>query len=78
MYQDENGNSMVELHIDSCHLFVERANKETKYGGWVSIRKAEEEAALIMFRHGECIFKQFHTTNKSLKAPNGETVDSKR
>jgi hypothetical protein len=63
---------MVELHIDSCHLFAERANKETKYGGWVSIQKAED--AFIMFGHDKCIFKKFHTTNKSWKAPNGETV----
>jgi hypothetical protein len=27
-----------------------------------------------MFGHDECIFKQFHTTNKSWKAPNGDTV----
>jgi hypothetical protein len=73
-YRDDKGDSMVELHIDSCHKFEEKANKETKFGGWLSIRKAEEEKALIMFGHDECIFKQFHTTNKSWKAPNGETV----
>jgi hypothetical protein len=73
-YQDENGNSMVELYIDFCHHFAERANKETEYRGWVSIQKAEEEPALMMFGHDECIFKQFYTTNKSWKASNGETL----
>jgi len=73
-YEDDHGESMVELHIDSCQIFEEKANKETKFGGWLSVRKAEEEKPLIMFGHDECIFKQFHTTNKSWKAPNGETV----
>jgi hypothetical protein len=64
---------MVELRIDSRHLFVERANTESKCGGWVSVWKTENEPALIMFGHDECIFKQVHTTNKSWKASNGKT-----
>jgi len=73
-YEDDQGGSMVELHVDSCHKFEEKANKETKFGGWLSVRKAKEEKPLIMFGHDECIFKKFHTTNKSWKAPNGKTV----
>jgi hypothetical protein len=40
---------VVELHIDSCHIIEEKANKETKFGGWFSIRKSEEQKPLIMF-----------------------------
>ncbi len=64
----------MELHIDSCHIIEEKANKETKFGGWLSIRKAEEQKPLIIFGHDECIFKQLYATNKWWKAPNGETV----
>ncbi len=31
-YEDENGNQMVELHVDTCNMLEERANTETKYG----------------------------------------------
>jgi hypothetical protein len=36
-YEDENGNQMVELHVDTCNILKERANNETKYGGKLSI-----------------------------------------
>jgi hypothetical protein len=31
-YIDENGHGMVELHVDTCHIFEERANDGTKFG----------------------------------------------
>jgi hypothetical protein len=40
-YEDDQGDSMVELHVDSCHIFEEeKANKETEFGHWLSVRKA--------------------------------------
>ncbi len=73
-YEDENGNQMVELHVDTCNILEERANNETKYRGKLSVRKAQDEKPLIMFGHDECIFKQYTMTNKSWKAPNGAVV----
>jgi hypothetical protein len=51
--------------------YFRRKHKETKFIGWLRVKKAEEE---IMFGHDECIFKHFHTTTKSWRAHNGETV----
>jgi hypothetical protein len=34
---------MVELHIDHCHKFEEKANEETKPAGWLGVRKTEKE-----------------------------------
>jgi len=73
-YSDENGNDMVELHVDTCNILEERANNETKFGGNLNVRKEAEEKPLIMFGHDECIFKQYTMTNKHWKAPNGAVV----
>ncbi len=70
-YSDENGNDMVELHVDTCNILEERANNITKFGGNLSVRKELEEKPLNMFGHDECIFKQYTITNKHWKAPNG-------
>jgi len=40
---------MVELHMDTCHIFEERANDETKFGGNLCARKKQEEKPLIMW-----------------------------
>ena len=69
-YSDENGNDLVDLHVDTCNILEERANNETKYWGNVSVRKAQEEKPIIM----QCIFKQYTMTNKSWKASNGAVV----
>jgi hypothetical protein len=29
-YNDENGDEMVELHVDTCNILEERANNKTK------------------------------------------------
>jgi len=38
-YTDDEGNEMVEFHIDTCHVFEEKANNETEFGGWLSVRR---------------------------------------
>ncbi len=65
--------NMVEYHVDCCHLFQDRMNKETKFGGELSMQKNPQEKALIMFGHDEFIFKQYTMSTKSWIGPNGET-----
>ena len=65
---------MVEYHVDSCSEFQEKMNRETTFGGNLSVRKQENERPLLMFGHDEAIFKQFLLTRKSWCGPNGETV----
>jgi hypothetical protein len=73
-YFDSNGNAMVEFHVDTCHIFEERAKDGTKFGGNSSVRKKQEEKPLIMFGHDVCILKQYTLTKKHWKAPNGAVV----
>jgi hypothetical protein len=62
-YTNEDGVNMVEYHVDCCHLFPDRMNKETRFGG-----------RLLVFGHEKCIFKQYNMSTKSRIGPNGETV----
>jgi hypothetical protein len=74
-YIDENGCDMVEFHVDTCHIFEERANDETKIWRELQCKKKKtEEKPLLMFRHDECIFKQYTMSGKHWKAPNGAVV----
>ncbi len=45
----EDGEEMVEYHVNSCKEFQERMNEETKFGGNPSVRMNKEEKPLIMF-----------------------------
>jgi hypothetical protein len=73
-YTDKNGIDMVEYHVDSSYLFQDQMNKETEFGGKLSVRLEQHECPLIIFGHDECIFKQFHVTKKAWLGPNGKTV----
>ena len=73
-YKDNAGNDMVEYHVDCCHLFQERMNKETKFGGNLSVRKPADKRPMIAKGHDECIFKQNLMPKKSWTGPNGESV----
>ena len=68
------GNKMVEYHVDSCSKFHEEMNKESIYGGNLSVRKKVDEKPLVIFGHDECIFKQYALTSKSWAAPDGTTA----
>ena len=70
-YVNNNGNKMVEYHINCCNEFQERMD-EKKIGGNVSVRMDKNEKPLIIMGHNECIFKQYLLTNKSWNEPNGE------
>ena len=50
-YTNEDGVNMIEYHVDCCHLFQDRMNKETLFGGRLSVRKDPQEKALIMLGH---------------------------
>ncbi len=73
-YMSENGEKMVEYHVDSCTEFQERMNEVTKFGGNLSVRMKKEEKPLIMFGHNEAIFKQYLLTKKSWYGPDGMSV----
>ncbi len=73
-YKSENGNEMAEYHVDACKEFQEKMNKETNFGGKLSVRLHEQERLLLMFAHDEVVFKQYLLTKKAWSGPNGETV----
>ena len=66
------GDEMVEYHINACEKFQERMNKETKYGGRLSVCLPVGKTPLIIFGHNKNIFKQYLVTKKSWVGPNGE------
>jgi hypothetical protein len=70
-YTTENGEEMVEYHVDSCTEFQERMNSETKFSGNLSVRMNKEQKPLIMFGHDEAIFKQYLLAKKSWYGPDG-------
>jgi hypothetical protein len=63
---------MVEYHVDTCDLFQQQMNEETKYGGRRSV-KYKEGKMLIIWGHNEAIVKQFALTKK-MEGPNRETA----
>jgi hypothetical protein len=42
-YEDEKGLEMVEHHVDCCHLFQDRMNETTEFGGNLSMRMNNDE-----------------------------------
>jgi hypothetical protein len=58
-YISDKDDEMVECHVDACREFQEKMNKETKFGGNLSVRLKKEENPLIIFGHDEAIFKQY-------------------
>ena len=38
---------MVEYHVDACDEFQEKMNRETRFGGTLSVRFPEEEKNLL-------------------------------
>ena len=54
---------MAEFHVDTCQAFQDLV-KEKEFGGNLSVRFPEGKQAIIILGHDECIFKQYHFTNK--------------
>ena len=72
-YIDERtGNTMVEYHVDTCKEFMDQMNKESAFGGNVSVRSNTGKRPLIVFGQDECIVKQYSFTHKSWNGPNRE------
>jgi hypothetical protein len=72
-YTDElTGQSMVEYHVDDCKEFMEIMNKETEFGGKLSVRFDPEKRPLVVFGQDECIVKQYLSTPKSWTGADGE------
>ena len=72
-YTDElTGNAMVEYHVDTCKEFMNKMNKESVFGGNVSVRSNPEKRPLIVFGQDECFVKQYFFTHKSWNGPNRE------
>ena len=71
-YVDNNGVDMVEYHVDDSPVFEEVASQNTRFGGYLSVRKPEGSKPLICLGQDEYIFKQFTFTTKSWTAPDGQ------
>ena len=64
-YPDKvTGEKMAKFYVDLCDKFQDKM-KESEYGGNLSVRFSEGKKPIIMIGHDECIFKQYHFTNKS-------------
>jgi hypothetical protein len=63
-YTDDDGQFMMEYHIDLYEGFQEKIDNKTEFGGKLSVR-IQNERALIMSQHDECIFKQYLSTKKA-------------
>jgi hypothetical protein len=68
------GERMVEYHVDTCKDFMERKNKESEFGGDLSVRRDQSQRPLIVFGQDECIVKQYLFSKKSWSGPKGETA----
>jgi hypothetical protein len=49
MYTEEHtGKTMVEYHVDTCKEFMEKMNKESEFGGNLSVRFDPEKRRLVV------------------------------
>jgi hypothetical protein len=72
-YMDKlTGNEMVEFHVDTCRTFMDQMNKETTFGGNLSVRMLPCERPVIVMGQDECIVKQYSFTRKEWIGPEGE------
>jgi hypothetical protein len=70
-YTDElTGNTMVEYHVNTCKEFMNQVNKESAFGGNVSVQSNPEKRPLIVFGQDECTVKQHSFMHKSWNGPN--------
>jgi hypothetical protein len=70
-YVNVEGVNMVEYRIDSLGLFQEQMNR-LEVGGNLSMRIKAGEKPLIIFKHDECIYKQYLLTKKVWMLPSGK------
>jgi hypothetical protein len=71
-YENESGETYVELHVDSHFAFQDECNRDMVFGGGLSVRRNEcLQKPLIIFGQDECIFKQYNMSKKGWTAPDG-------
>jgi hypothetical protein len=64
-YEDERGDTYMELHVDSHFIFQDECNKSHVFGGGLSVRRdVNKGKPLIIFGQDECIFKQYSMSKK--------------
>ena len=63
---------MVKYHVDTCQGFMDCMNKQTIFGGNLSVQINPDERPVISFGQDKCIVKQYSFTNKSWTGPNRE------
>ena len=62
---------MVEFHVDDHAAFIEKANQETRLGGWPSVRRDITKKPLIVWGQDECAFQQHRYSPKQWVGPDG-------
>jgi hypothetical protein len=70
MYEDGNGNTMVELHVDDHPMFQSELNN-LPYRGQLSVCKNPLDKPLMIICQDNCIFKHFSLMTKSWTDPDG-------
>jgi hypothetical protein len=63
-YEDDNGNTYIELHANEHLLFQDKCY-HLPYGGYLSVRKKKEKKPVMILGQDECILKQYTLTKKS-------------
>jgi hypothetical protein len=71
-YRDNHGVDMVEYHVDSSKLSQDETDKETQFGGNLSLC-IEMDKPLIIFGHEDSIFEKYHMKKSVRVAPYGTT-----
>ena len=48
-YTDDSGCDMVDYHVNLCEIFQTKMNKETLFGGRLSVRLGKDEMPSIIY-----------------------------
>ena len=73
-FQDDEGNNLIEFHVDDAPNFQELANQKYTFGGTLSVRRPPNEKTIILFGQDECNFNQFTMNSRQWVGPKGERV----
>ena len=69
-FDNERALTMYEFHVDDLNNQHEKLTN-VEFGGFLSVRKKENERPIIMIGQDECIFKQFLIVRKQWVLPDG-------
>ena len=68
-----SGLTMHEFHVDDLDNSHEKI-EDSDFGGFLSVRKRDEDRPIIMIGQDECIFKQYLLVKKQWILPDGQTA----